>query len=84
MIQERHISFEEVIAVLEANQILDILEHPNQTKYPGQKIYVLPLNNYVYFVPFEEIDEHTIHLKTIFANRKAKKHYMKGKGNDER
>ena len=84
LIKERHISFDEIIAVIESNQIIDILEHPNQTKYPGQKIFVLSINNYIYFVPFVEIDDHTIYLKTAFANRKAHKKYHKGKYNDSK
>lgn len=79
MIEERGTSFDKVISLIEEEQVLDIIEHPNQDKYPGQIIYVLPVNGYVYFVPFEIIDANIIHLKTIFANRKATKHYMKGR-----
>ena len=47
LINERHISFEEVIAALENKQLLDIVQ-PNQNKYPNQKAYVVQVNNYVY------------------------------------
>ena len=77
LIKERHISFEEIIAALDNKQLLDIVEQPNQTKYPKQQAYVVYVNNYVYLVPFVIKDEETVFLKTIFPSRKAKKRYIK-------
>lgn len=48
LIKERHISFEEIIAALNNGQLLDIIDHPNQS------IYVIQVNGYVYLVPFVE------------------------------
>jgi hypothetical protein len=81
LIKERHISFEEIIAALGSGQLLDIIEHPNQIKYPNQKMYVIQINNYVYLVPFVKVeqDEQTIFLKTIFPSRKIKKQYIKNR-----
>ena len=45
--QERHISFEEVVFYIEQGQLLDVLEHPNQKKYPDQKMFVVEIENYV-------------------------------------
>lgn len=75
LINERHISFEEIIAALENEQLLDIVES-NQNKYPNQKAYVVQVNNYVYLVPFVEKDKQSVFLKTIFPSRKAKKRYI--------
>lgn len=52
LIAERGVSFEEVIALLECGDILDVIEHPNKEKYSHQKIYVVEINSYVYLVPF--------------------------------
>jgi len=76
LIQERHISFEEIIAALLNEQLLDVIDHPNIYKYPNQKMYVVRVNNYVYLVPFIKKDHQTVFLKTIFPSRKAKKHYL--------
>lgn len=65
-------SFEEVVYHLENDEILDVREHPNQERYPGQKIFVIELSDYVYLVPFVETDEE-IFLKTIIPSRKARK-----------
>lgn len=77
LIQERKISFEEVIAAIENNQILDILEHPNKKKYERQNIYVIFIREYVYLIPFVINVEGNIFLKTIIPSRKAKQKYMK-------
>ena len=63
---ERNISFEEVVFQIEKKRILDIVEHPNQEKYKGQKIFIISIHNYAYLVPFMESGEE-IFLKTCQA-----------------
>lgn len=75
LINTRGISFEAIIAVLEMRGPLDIVEHPNQEKYPNQKMYIIELGEYVYLVPFIE-EANKIFLKTIFPSRKATKEYL--------
>jgi hypothetical protein len=53
---------------------IDVLEHPNPSRYAGQRIFVVRREDYVYVVPFIE-DEHTVFLKTIIPSRKATKQY---------
>ena len=74
---ERNISFEEVVFQIEKKRILDIVEHPNQEKYKGQKIFIISIHNYAYLVPFMESGEE-IFLKTIIPSRKATKKYLGG------
>jgi len=74
---ERDISFEDVLYYIERGNVLDIVEHPNQTKYQGQKIFVVAVKDYVYLVPFIE-GEKEILLKSIIPSRKATKHYLRG------
>lgn len=77
LINEQGISFEEVIAVLETGNVLDIIDHPNSKMYSHQKIYVVEINGYAYLVPFVK-DGNKIFLKTIIPNRKANKKYLSG------
>jgi len=51
---ERQISFEEIALAIEWGFLLDILERPNPEKYPGQRIFVVQIEDYVYLVPFVE------------------------------
>jgi uncharacterized DUF497 family protein len=77
LLSERHISFEDIILYIEKGFLLDLLEHPNPEKYPGQKIFVAQVEEYVYLVPFVE-NEGEVFLKTIIPSRKATKRYLKG------
>jgi hypothetical protein len=72
---ERSISFEEVIMHIEQDAVLDILTHPDQAKFPGQRIFVVQMYNYAWLVPFVEDTDH-IFLKTIIPSRKATRRYI--------
>lgn len=78
---ERQVSFEDIVFCIQSGLLLDVLEHPNQAKYKGQKMFVVQVDDYAYLVPFVE-DENGIFLKTIIPSRKATKKYLKG-SNDE-
>lgn len=56
--------------------MLDIIRHPNASRYPNQSIIVLNMEGYVYLVPYVE-QEGTRFLKTIIPSRKATKEYLK-------
>jgi hypothetical protein len=57
---------------IEAGDEIDLFEHPNQGRYPGQKISVVLIEGYAYLVPFVE-SESEIFLKTVIPSRKASK-----------
>lgn len=73
--RDRGISFEEVVFHIERGDVLDLLEHPNQKRYPGQRIFVVLVGDYVYLVPFVE-SEREVFLKTIIPSRKATRQYL--------
>ncbi len=75
--EERQISFEDIVFYIAQGFLLDVLEHPNQEKYQGQKIFAVQIDNYAYLVPFVE-GEREIFLKTIIPSRKATRTYLKG------
>lgn len=79
---ERNISFEEVVFHIEKKDLLDIVEHPHQERYKGQKIFIVNINNYAYLVPFVE-SEREIFLKTIIPSRRATRKYLRGQTKDE-
>jgi len=75
---ERGISFEEVVFHIERGDLLDVVEHPKQERYQGQRMFVVSIENYAYLVPFVETEKE-VFLKTIIPSRKATKKYLKGK-----
>ena len=74
LLRERGISFERIVFEISTGNELDVLEHPNQEKYPGQRISIVQVDDYVYAVPFIET-EAEIFLKTIIPSRKASRQY---------
>ena len=72
---ERGISFEDIVFEIFQGAEVDILNHPNQSKYPGQRISVVVVDEYAYLVPYVE-SESVIFLKTIIPSRKATKKYV--------
>lgn len=73
--QERGISFEEIVFHLSVGDLWKISEHPNQERYPGQSIYYVIVNDYIYLVPHVMTAE-GVFLKTIIPSRKASKDFL--------
>lgn len=76
--KERNVSFEQVAYLIENDSVIDIIRHPNQSKYVNQRIYIIIIENYVYLVPFVDSKNERF-LKTIIPSRKFTKLYEKGK-----
>lgn len=72
---ERGISFESIVVAIESGGLLDILAHPNQSKYPRQRVLVVSCDNYAHLVPFVE-EEDYFFLKTVIPSRKATRDYL--------
>jgi uncharacterized DUF497 family protein len=77
--KERNISFEQIIFHLSEGDLWKTADHPNQEDYPGQKIYFVIVDEYIYLVP-HVIDDEYIFLKTIIPSRKATKQYKQESG----
>ncbi len=73
--RERNISFEEVVFHIENGDEVDVFDHPNQERYPGQQISVVVVDGYAYLVPFVE-SEAEVFLKTITPSRAATRRYL--------
>jgi uncharacterized DUF497 family protein len=74
----RGVCFEQVVVLMAREDILETIEHPNQDKYPGQKIAIVRIEDYVYLVPYvQKSDE--IFLITIIPSRKATNKYLRSR-----
>jgi len=74
LMAEQGICFEAVVVAIEAGELLDVLEHPKQARYPGQRILVIQFHGTVHLVPYAESDDH-LFLKTIIPSRRAQRQY---------
>ncbi len=74
---ERGVSFEDVLFALQSGRLLDDLVHPNNFKHPNQRMFVVEIDEYAWLVPYVENDDE-IFLKSVIRSRKATKHYLRG------
>ena len=65
------------IGLCERGDVLDIVEHPNQDRYRGQRVIIVQIEGYVYLVPCLDEEEYVV-LKTIIPSRKATRKYLHG------
>ncbi len=72
---DRGVSFESIVVAIESEGLLDVLAHPNQARYPRQRVLVVAYDSYAYLVPFVE-EEDYFFLKTIIPSRKATRDYL--------
>lgn len=77
LIKERGMSFEDVKTSIETGRVLDDFEHPNKKRYPNQRVLIVEIEMYAYYVPYVE-DEEKLFFKTAFPSRKATKKYLYG------
>lgn len=76
--KERNISFEQIVFHLSKGDVWKVSEHPDKDNYPGQKIFFVIVDGYIYLVPYVVGKEITF-LKTIIPSRKATKAYKNEK-----
>lgn len=74
--EHRGVCFEQVAVIFELGKELDVIDHPNQKRYPNQEIYIVNIKNYAYLVPRVETDKE-IFLKTVIPSRKMTKKYLR-------
>jgi hypothetical protein len=74
---ERDLTFEQVVFHITHGGLLDTIEHPNQKKYRGQRVFVVNIEGYACLVPFVE-DDKAIFLKTAIPSRKMTRRYLGG------
>lgn len=74
--KQRDVSFEQVIFHLSQGDLWRVADHPNQGKYPGQRVYFVIIEDYIYLVP-HLVTSDQIFLKTIIPSRKATRDYLK-------
>jgi len=64
------VGFTEIGFEIADGNLLGVFDHPNQARYPGQRVFVVRHADYAYLVPYVE-DEQWTFLKTIVPSRFA-------------
>lgn len=63
-----------MILGLENGKLLDVVPHPSLDKYPNQRLFIMLIKEYTYYIPFVE-DNEKVFLKNIIPSRKYHKIY---------
>jgi hypothetical protein len=71
----RGVTFEAVVVAIGAGGLLDVVAHPKGDRYPGQRVLVVAIDDYVHLVPFVEERDY-LFLKTIIPSRRATREYL--------
>ena len=71
----RGVCFEDVLVLIDAGFVLDVIRHPNPQRYPKQRIIVLRINEYVWLIPYVKRKGERF-LKTMIPSRKATREYL--------
>lgn len=73
--KERKISFEQLVVVVEAGDLLEVLTHPNQSRYSHQIVMLVKIDDYVYAVP-TVVQKDVYFMKTAYPSRKYTAMYL--------
>ena len=71
---ERGVSFEMVVDAYRNGGLVDDFVHPDQERYPGQRVMAVTIASYVHLVPYVISDGH-VFLKTVYPSRKANRQH---------
>jgi uncharacterized DUF497 family protein len=72
--KQRGIGFGEVVDAIHNGRLVDVIDNPS-SNFPKQKVYIVKVNDYIYYIPFVK-DGNRVFLKTIIPSRKATKQYL--------
>lgn len=75
---ERGIGFEQIVLAVADGDVLDVLRHPNEARYPSQMILVVAVDGYAYLVPYV-VEPDGYFFKTVIPSRKATREYLRRK-----
>lgn len=75
--RERGVCFEDVETAIESGKFIADYPHPNQERYPGQRVLIVEIDGYACLVPYIR-DSDVLFLKTIYRSRKAQRLFAEG------
>lgn len=76
LFDQRGVDFNDIIQAIADGGLLAIKQHPNTDKYSHQKIMCVKLLDEVYVVPFVEMANGNLFLKTLYPSRIARRKFL--------
>ena len=78
---QRRISFDDIKYRLTSEDLLDDIPNPDQERYPGQRLYIIRINNLAWAVPYRRTADH-VFLYTAYPSEKFTRIYRHQLGGD--
>lgn len=72
----RAVSFSNVVDSIEYGGLLATIDHPNQARHPGQRVFIVRIGDYAFEVPFV-VEGDRFMLRTVYPSRKATRDYLR-------
>ena len=72
----RGVSFADVVYQIEHGGLLDTIDHPNPALHPGQRMYIVRIDDYAYRVPFETTAIGSF-LRTAYPSSDDTRYYLR-------
>ena len=79
--RQRRISFNDVKDYLTSGELLGDIQNPNQARYPGQRLYIVRINNGAWVVPYRRTGDY-VFLYTAYPSEKFTRMYRGQLGGD--
>ena len=81
LMRERRISFDDVKYHLTYGELLGDILNPDQERYPGQRLYIVRINNQAWVVPYRRTTGY-VFLYTAYPSEKFTRIYRGQLGGD--
>ena len=66
--RQRMIAFEDIAIEVDRNNVIATIHDHNPERYPGQHLFLVMVREYLYAVPFYQIDDDTVRFVTAYPD----------------
>ncbi len=66
--RQRMIAFEDIVIEIDRNNLIATIHNHNPERYPGQHLFLVMVREYLYVVPFYQIDDDTVRFVTVYPD----------------
>ena len=74
--KERGISFQEVVIGINEGKLVHRIEHPDQTRFSGQFIFLVRIQGYIWAIPYVyDKNKNEYFLKTAYPSRRYNREF---------
>ena len=73
--RQRMIAFEDIAIAVDRNNVIETIPNHNPERYPGQHLFLVMVREYLYTVPFYQIDDDTVRFVTAYPDGERMRRY---------